>query len=75
MVTGKVFPFLDLELFWDKSGNLEFQVHWEKNQLLKYLNKESTHTKAKFKVIPNGVLNRLTKLTSGTEENAKMSIK
>ena len=39
MVTNKVFPFLDLELFWDDSGRLEFKVHQKKNQLLKYLNK------------------------------------
>ena len=43
--------------------------------MLEYLNKGSTHTKATFKAIPNGVLNRLAKLTSKTEENAKMSIK
>ena len=66
MVTDKVFPFLDLELFWDDSGRLEFQVHEKKNQLLKYMNKESTHTKATFKAIPNGVLNRLAKLTPRT---------
>ena len=75
MVTNKVISFLDLELFWDDSGRLEFQVHRNKNQLLKYLNKESTHTKATFKAIPNGVLNRLAKLTSRTEKNAKMTIK
>ena len=39
------------------------------------MNKESTHTKATFKAIPNGVLNRLAKLTSITEENSIMSIK
>ena len=74
MITDKVFPLLELELFWDDSGRLEFQVHRKKNQLLKYLNKESTHTKATFKAIPNGVLNRLAKLTSITEEYANMSI-
>ena len=75
MITDKVFPFLDLELFWGNSGRLEFKVHQKKNQLLKYLNKESTQTKATFKAIPNRVLNGLAKLTSRTEENAKMSIK
>ena len=75
MVTNKVFPFLDLEFFWDGSGRLEFQVHRKKNQLLKYLNKESTHTKSTFKAIPNRVLNRLAKLTSRTEKNSKMTIK
>ena len=75
MVTKKVFPFLDLEFFWDDSRRLEFQVHRKKNQLLKYLNKEITHKKATLKAIPNGVLNRLAKLTSRTEKNAKMTIK
>ena len=75
MVTDKAIPFLDLEFFWDDSGKLEFQVHRNKNQLLKYLNKKSTHTKATFKAIPNGVLNRLAKINSITEENVKMSIK
>ena len=39
IVTCKVLPFLDLDVFRDDSGNLEFQVHQRKNQLLKYLNK------------------------------------
>ena len=59
MVTNKVFPFIDLEFFWDDSGRLEFQVHRKKKQLLKYLNKESTHTKATFKAIPNGVFKKI----------------
>ena len=75
MVTDKVFPFLDLEFFWDESGRLEFQVHQKKNQLLKYLKKGSTLTKATFKSIPNRVLNRLPKLTSRTEKIAKIIIK
>ena len=74
MVTNKVFPYLDIEFFWDDSGRLEFHVHQKKNQLLKYLNKESTQTKTTFKAITNGVLNRLAKLTPRTEKNAKMSI-
>ena len=27
MVTDESFPFLELDLFWDNSGKLEFQVH------------------------------------------------
>ena len=75
MVTDKVLPFLELEIFWDDSRNLEFQVHQNKTQLLKYLNKESKHTKATFKATPNLLLNSLAKLTSITEENSNMSIK
>ena len=74
MVTNKIFPLLGLELFWDDSGRLEIQVHQKKNQMLKYLNKEITHTKVTFKDFPSGVLNRLAKLTSITEENSTMSI-
>ena len=72
---GKVFPFIDLELFWDDSEKLELQVHRGKNQLLKYLNKGITHTKATLKAIPNVILNILAKLISRTEENSNMSIK
>ena len=75
MVTDKVSPFLDLEIFWDDSRNLESQVHQNKNQLLKYPNKESTHTEATLKATPNVLLNSLAKLTSRTEDNSKMSIK
>ena len=75
MVTDKAIPFLDLEFFWDDSGKLKFQVHQKETQLLKYLNKESTHTKATSKEIPNGVLNGLAKLTSRTDGNANISIK
>ena len=71
----KVLPFFDLELFWDVRGRLEFQVHRKKDQLLKYPKKESTRTKAKFKAIPNRVLNRLEKIAPITEENAKTIIK
>ena len=65
--------FLDLELFENDGEMLESQVHRNKNQLLKYLNKESTHTKSTFKAIPNGVLNRLEKITSIKDENVRIS--
>ena len=51
------------------------RVHQKENKLLKYHNKESTHMKATFEVIPNGVLNKLAKLTSRIEENTKMNIR
>jgi hypothetical protein len=60
------FPYLDMEMFWENQ-DLRFKVHLKENQMLKYLNKGSTHTKACFKAIPNGVLGRLAKLTSATE--------
>ncbi len=66
---SKTFPYLDMELYWSESQQLQFRVHLKPNQQLKYLNKGSTHTNACFKAIPSGVFNRLAKLTTVTEEN------
>ena len=44
IVESKYFPYLDLECFFSKMGNLRFKVHLKENQELKYLNCESTHT-------------------------------
>ena len=51
----KGFSFLDLNFLGNNSGKLEFQVHQNKKQLLKYLNRESTNTKDTFKMTPNEV--------------------
>ena len=67
------FPYLDMELYW-LNASLEFRVHLKPNQLLKYLNKGSTHTAACFKAIPSGVARRLVSLTSLTEENANKRV-
>ena len=64
---GIAFPYLDMELYW-LNTNLEFRVHLKPNQLLKYLNKGSTHTTACFKAIPSGIIRRLTSLTSLTTD-------
>ena len=32
------FPYLDMELFWSTSGDLNFRVHLKENQRLKYHN-------------------------------------
>ena len=74
MVKGKSFSLLALELFWDESGKLEFQVHRRRKQLLNYFNKESTQKHSTFKDIPNEVLTILAKIISITEENYKMGI-
>ena len=66
---GKGFPYLDMELVWSEQGELQFQVYMKPNQQMKYLNKGSAHTHACFKAIPNGVYQRLAKLTTMTEEN------
>ena len=64
----------DLEIFWDKNRRILFNIHKNKNKLIKYINKQSTHTKSTFKAVPNGVSNMLSKLTSWKEENSKMRI-
>ena len=57
-----------MEFYW-KQEKLLTQVHLKENQLLKYLNVDSTHTNACFKAIPYGVTMRLATLTSATDEN------
>ena len=66
--TDEAFPYLDLEMYW-RNDELQFRVHLKPNQVLKYLNKDSAHTKATFKAIPHGVLRRLASLTSVHEDN------
>ena len=66
---SETFPYLDMELSWAPDGSLRFGVHLKPNQHLKYLNRGSSHTTSVFKVIPDGVLARLAKLTTVTEGN------
>ena len=51
-------------MYWNKRGELKFQVHLKPNQKLKYLNADITHLPSTLWTIPVGVLNRLSKLTS-----------
>ena len=71
--TNDSFPYLDMEFYWS-DDNLLFQVHMKPNQQVKYLNQGSTHRKDVFKAIPSGVMGRLAKLTSQTEENGDVRI-
>lgn len=64
----EAFPYLDLEMYW-RNDELQFRVHLKPNQVLKYLNRDSAHTKATFNAIPHGVLRRLACLTSVNEDN------
>ena len=68
ITTEKAFPYLDMEISWQQD-KLHFGVHLKQNQLLKYLTEGSMHTKPCYKAIPEGVYNRLGKLTTLTEEN------
>ena len=72
--TGPAFPYLDMELFWARNSQLRFRVHLKPNQHLKYLNADSTHTRACFRAIPTGVCHRLAKLTTATRYNKHRSM-
>jgi hypothetical protein len=63
------FLFLYMEMYWSPEGNLQFRVHLKENQVLKYLNRGSTHTDACFAAIPTGVMKRLASLTTRTKES------
>ena len=63
-----------MELYWNDEDGLEFKVHMKENQVLKYLNLGSCHTHNCFTAIPNGVFNRLTKLTSKTPTNLETKL-
>ena len=65
--TQDSFPFLDMELFRD--NRLRTWIHLKPNQKLKYLNSDSTHIPSCFKLISQGVLKQLSKLTTMTKEN------
>jgi hypothetical protein len=66
------FLFLDMEMYWSPKGNLQFRVHLKENQILKYLNRRSTHTEACFAAIPTGVMKRLASLTTRTDTSESM---
>ena len=74
IVGGNEFPYLDLELFWNKRNELNFRVHVKENQKLKYLNSDSTHTKCCLKAIPCGIFGRLAKLTSTSRSKLETRI-
>ena len=57
-----------------KQNKLLLGVQLKENQSLKYLNLDSQHTQPTFKAIPPGVLQRLSKLTTLTEENENVTI-
>ena len=58
---NSAFPYLDMEFYW-LQDELQFRVHLKPNQLLKYLNKGSTHTNSCFNSISHGVIRSLTAL-------------
>ena len=68
------FPYLDMELFWSETNDLQFRVHLKPNQQLKYLNIGSAHTASCFRAIPEGVCQRLAKLTTPTNKNKHLPL-
>ena len=58
-------PLLDME-FYQQESCLEFCVHLKENQILKHLNKGSTYTTSRFKVILHSVIRHPTTLISMT---------
>ena len=76
--TGKVtvareeaFPDLDMALKWNQENELTFGVHIKPNQQIQ---KGSMHTKACLEAIPEGVFNRLGKLTTITEATKNLPV-
>jgi hypothetical protein len=61
-----------MEMYWSTESNLQFKVHLKENQILKYLNRGSTHTEACFAAIPTGVMKRLASLTTRTDTSELM---
>ena len=51
IVSNEVFPYLDMEMYWTKRGDLKFEIHLKPNQKLKYLNSDSTHLLSTFRAI------------------------
>ena len=68
------FPYLDIEMRWDENDDLKFGIYMKENQVIKYLNAGSQHTKSCFKAIPSGVFKRLTKLTTITNESKNLTM-
>ena len=69
------FPLPWTEIFWNDKNILEFQVHWQYNQKVKYFNKGRTHNNATFKEITSVIFNQIAKLTSRMEEKIKWILK
>ena len=63
-----------MKMGWTPSNFLNFSVYRKENQVLKYLEKGSCHTKSTFQAIPSGVFKRLAKLTSKTAKTRSLSI-
>ena len=61
-------------MLWGKNDSIIFEVYVKKNQKLKHLNKSSAHTAACYKAITSGIIKRLAKLTTVTNNNRDVLI-
>jgi hypothetical protein len=68
------FPYLDIQLSWNKKDELNFKVHRKPNKLVKYLNSHSHHNCHHKTAVLSGVELRLALLTSLTPANANLSM-
>lgn len=71
--TGKKFQYLNIELLLE-FDSIRFGLYLKPNEKLKYLNKWSVHMNAMFKIIPNGEIGQLAKLTSKTKKSENKKI-
>ena len=68
------FPYLGTKLSWNEQHKLNFNVHQEPGELVKYLNHDSHHHRHHKAAVLQGVELRLALLTTMTPENANMSM-
>lgn len=61
-------------MFYNEDRNLEFEVFTKLNSKVAYVNLSSDYIRTVIKEIPNGVLERLTKLTALLDEKKKMKL-
>ena len=73
MIIDKVLHFLTCFLG-NGSRMLDFKFHEINNQILKYLNKNITHTKATIKATTSSALNSLVKPTSRIKVKYKLRV-
>lgn len=74
VLNDEIIPYLDVNIGYNADGDVDFKVGMKKGTCLKYVNKSSNHSSTVLKEVPRGVFERLTKLTTMTDERRKMHI-
>jgi hypothetical protein len=70
---NRSFPYLDINLSWDESNKLIFDVQRKPGKLVKYLNTDSHHHQH-HKIVLKGVKLRLVLLLTMTASNVNLSM-